>query len=46
MARFLPFDSAFGFAQGKLFRCAALAMTEVSVLCCGASSRASMLRYI
>jgi len=28
MARFLPFDYAFGFAQGKLFRCGAVEMTR------------------
>jgi len=28
MARCLPFDYAFGFAQGKLFPCAALGMTD------------------
>jgi hypothetical protein len=27
MARSFPFDYAFGFAQGKLFRCASLKMT-------------------
>jgi hypothetical protein len=32
LARFFPFDYAFGFAQGKLFRCAPLEMTRVEIV--------------